>query len=243
MTTRADVTRLRSANSRLVDLARADLRQAFGSLNLSRPEAVRDELLEIVPALTREYGDVAATVAAEWYEQIRSGQVGGTYTARLGSQIADAAPESSVKYAAGHLFTEKPEQTLALLTGSLQRHVLYSGRDTVARNVALDPAKPRYARVTSGKTCAWCSMLASRGFVYHDQAAAGATDDFHDDCNCSITPEFDREQHHIEGYDPDDLYDKYQRARAESGSHKPNDIAASLRRLYPEDFTDGVHEH
>lgn len=240
MTTRADVELLRSANTRLVDLARADLRRAFGSLDLSRPQRVRDELLEVVPALVREYGDVAATVAAEWYEEVRAGQVGGTYAARLGESIPDAAPEASVRYAAGHLFTDVPEQALAVLTGSLQRHVLYSGRDTVARNVQLDPAKPRYGRVPTGPvTCAWCSIMASRGFVYHTEGRAG--EDFHDDCDCAVAVEFDREQHHIEGYNPDELFDKYEAARRESGSSDPKDVAASLRRLYPDDFKDGVH--
>lgn len=242
MTTRADVERLRSANTRLVDLALADLRQAFSALDLSRPERVRNELLEVVPALVREYGDVAAVVAAEWYEEVRAREVGGSYAARLGEKVADAAPESTVKYAAGHLFTEAPEQALGVLTGSLQRHVLYSGRDTVARNVRLDPAKPRYARVpTGGKTCAWCSMLASRGFVYHNERIA--SNDFHNDCDCAAVMEWDREQHHIEGYDPDTMYDQYLEARDVSGSNEPNDIAAAMRRLHPNDFTDGVHEH
>ncbi|MBK0296290.1 hypothetical protein IAE22_29520, partial [Bacillus sp. S34] len=46
------------------------------SLDLTRPESARDELIEFVPQLVREYGDVAATVAAEWYEQVRFDAVG-----------------------------------------------------------------------------------------------------------------------------------------------------------------------
>lgn len=249
MTTRADVERLRSATGRLVELIRADLTRLFRSLDMSRPEWARDALLEAVPALVREYGEMAAVVAAEWYEEIRAAQVAGSYTARLGDVIPDVAPISSVRYAARHLFTEEPESALKVLSGAVQRHVLYSSRDTVARNVRLDPARPRFARIPTGPTtCAWCDMMASRGFVYYTEAAAGDKggdrpgfgDDFHDDCDCQVVASFDREQHHLEGYDPDAMFARYKAARKESGSGDPNEIAASLRRLYPYQYTDGV---
>ena len=268
MTTRRDVEQLRSATGRLVDLIRADLARLFRSLDLGRPEVARDELLEAVPALVREYGEMAAVVAAEWYEEIRAAQIGGAYVARLGTILPEAAPITSVRYAAGHLFDrvletvdgvgnlvtlKKPAdhaKALAVLSGSLQRHVLYSSRDTVARNVRLDPARPRFGRIPSGaKTCAWCEIMSSRGFVYYTEASAGDSDgtgfgdDFHDSCDCQVVAEFDRERHHIEGYDPDAMYDRYLAARKESGSGDVNEIAAALRRLYPDHYTDGVHEH
>lgn len=249
MTTREDVERLRAAQSEVVDLAQTDLAVVFESLELARPELVRDTLIEAVPALVREYGDIAATVAAEWYEAVRAGQVSGSYVARLGGVVPEAAPVSSVRYAAGHLFTDAPEQALKVLNGALQRHVLYSGRDTVARNVKLDPARPRFGRIpTGGETCAWCEMMASRGFVYYSARSAGdmgrgVGDDFHDWCDCAVVAEWDREAHHIAGYDPDAMFDRYLTAREEAGSSDPNDIAYALRRLYPDQYKDGVHEH
>ena len=36
-----------------------------------------------------------------------------------------------------------------------------------------DPTRPKYARVPQGKTCAFCAMLASRGFVYASEDTAG----------------------------------------------------------------------
>lgn len=157
MTTRADVTRLSTATSRVVALARRDLAAAFGSLNLANPEAVRDALLEIVPALVREYGDVAATVAAEWYEEVRAAQVGGSYTARLADGFPADEMASTVRREAGHLWSDDQAKALTVLSGSLQRFVMYSSRATVARNAEHDPANPRYARVPRGaKTCAFC---------------------------------------------------------------------------------------
>lgn len=245
MTTRADLNRLSAASKRASDTARSELEGFFVGLDVSNAEAVRDALLEFVPALVREYGDVAATAAAEWYEELRSDVTSRSFNARLAPLKPDAAVEASVRYSAGHLFDGDPADTLALLSGSVQRFVTYGSRATVARNVQLDPLKPRYGRVPSiGKSCAWCSMLASRGFVYHsERSAGGAGDDFHDRCRCQIVVDFDRDGSHIEGYDPDRLYDIYLRARDSSGATTDKAIAAEMRRLEPDLFKDGVHSH
>lgn len=228
----------------MVSLARADLEGFFVGLDISNSEAVRDALLEFVPALAREYGDVAATVAAEWYEELRSDVTSRPFSTQLAALKPDAAVEASVRYAAGHLFEGDPADTLAALSGSLQRFVTYGSRATVARNVQLDPMRPRFGRVPSGaKTCAFCALVSSRGFVYHSQKSAGEFDHYHSDCDCVIAVEFDRDQHHIEGYDPDRLYDIYMRARDSSGATTQKAIAAEMRRLEPDLFKDGVHSH
>lgn len=155
----------------------------FNSLRLNRPEEARDLLLEYVPELVAKYGDIAATAAAEWYEQVRSGQVDGAYNALTVPSVDSAVVQGSVRYAAGDLFTDSPLQTLALLSGAMQRWVMYSGRQTVARNARHDPSQPRFARVPTGdKTCAFCSLMASRGFVYYTKQTAGLTREYHDEC-------------------------------------------------------------
>lgn len=241
MTTRRDVAALAAAGRGVVSLAQRDLAAFFSSLNLSNPEAVRDALIDFVPRLVQVYGDVAATVAAEWYETVRAREIGGAYNAITVPPIADDAPVGSVRYASGHLFTDYPQQALAVLGGSVQRFVLYSSRGTVARNAEHDPAKPRFARVPTGvKTCAWCSMLASRGFVYRTADLGGSGGDFHDECDCQVVSEWDKDAHHIAGYDPDHLYGMYQQAQQAADGATDADIAFEMRRMFPDEFTDGV---
>lgn len=242
MTTRRDLNELSSLGSRAVELARAELEVFFYGLDLTRAEFARDALLEFIPMLAQEYGDVAATAAAEWYEAQRAAQIGGNYRAVLADTVPAAQTQGSVRYAAGHLFGDDPAQTLALLSGAMQRFVLYGARDTIARNVGRDPARPRFARVPTGaKTCAWCTMLASRGFVYLTRETAGiAHDHYHDDCDCQVVAEFDKDAAHIEGYDPDGMYDMYLAARQAAGTGDQKLIAAEMRRMFPESFTDGV---
>lgn len=244
MTTRADVNRLSAAQRRLVKLAQREIAGFFATLDLSRPESVRDALLEIVPLLVQEYGEIAATAAAEWYEAVRP----GVFTAQLAAGASEAAVKGSVRNFAGGLFGENPSQVLSSLNGAIQRHILYASRATIARNAQIDPMRPRFARVPVGaKTCAWCSILASRGFVYWSKESAGiVTGHYHDDCDCTIVASFDRGEVHIAGYDPDRLYDQYMAARAETERQgiAPTDknIAASMRGMFTGEFTDS-HVH
>lgn len=230
MTTRRDLNELSALGSRAVSLARAELQAFFFGLDLSRPEAARNALLEFMPVLAQEYGDAAAAAAAEWYEAQRAAQVGGSYQAVLADTVATSQAQGSVRYAAGHLFGDDPAQTLALLGGSLQRFVEYGSRDTIARNVGRDSARPRFARVPTGaETCAFCMMVASRGFVYYSKETAGEFSHYHDKCDCQIAPEWRKGEVHIEGYDPDTLFDEYLAAREIAGSGDPAAILAALR--------------
>lgn len=223
-------------------MARADLAALFAGLDLSNAPLVTEVLVDAVPALVREYGDLAAAVAADWYEEVRiASGVPGVHREVFSAGADMAAVRGSVKAGAAGLFTGDPTKSLAFLNGAIQRHISYSSRDTIRRNVAGDPARPRYARVPSGaKTCAFCEMLSSRGFVYVTKKSAGEDpSDYHDDCNCSVVVEFDAENAHIEGYDPDAMYGRYRDAYL-SGDGTAKGTAAAMRRLHPDVYTDGV---
>ena len=63
MTSREDVERLSEASRTLVEMALVDLRQFMASLDVRDPEAARAALIEIVPLLVREYGELSAVAA------------------------------------------------------------------------------------------------------------------------------------------------------------------------------------
>lgn len=238
MVTRADVNRLEAATSRLSAEAAGALSRFFDSVELGDPVVVRDALLEVVPAISSAYGDAAATVAAEWYEEVRAGDVGGRFWATLGELEPEAAVQGSVRWAAGELFTDNPLKTLDLLGGALQRHVFYGARATIARNVELDPLHPRFAVVPTGaQPCAWCVVMASRGWVYHSKATADKHSEFHDDCHCQVVPSWDSAKAHIQGYDPDRDYELYLAARNEAGPGEPlSKTVSRMKRQNPDLF-------
>lgn len=62
-------------------------------------------------------------------------------------------------------------------------------RSQTQRSIRRDPTKPSWARVPQGKSCAFCTMLASRGFTYtSEESAGGDGNKYHDDCHCRIIP-------------------------------------------------------
>ena len=58
---------------------------------------------------------------------------------------------------------------------------------------AKDALAVGWRRVSDGHPCAFCAMLASRGFVYHTAETAGSMNRYHNDCRCEIVPGFDDE--------------------------------------------------
>jgi hypothetical protein len=229
MPSRADVEVLRSASSGLVLLAKRDLEAFWASLDLSRPEAARDALLEFLPALTETYGEAAATVAADWYDEVRAAAgVRGSFAADMAGPVPVEKVQARTRFAAGHLFTDRPDAMLGFLTTEVvSKYVLQPGRDTIARSAARDGAV--WARVPTGaETCAFCLMLASRGFVYESEGSAGSRSKFHGDCDCAVVPDWSDDPR-LDGYNPDALYAKYQEARSASAGKSTSSILSELR--------------
>lgn len=236
----ADLEAYRQANSELSRLVQRDLAAFFASLNLGTPEAARDALLEFLPVLAAQYGDVAASLAAEFYEEMRaaSGAV-GAFTALSAPGVPAEAVQAKVRYLSGHLWTPEPDGMLGGLLTAADKYVKQPGRSTVAANAKREGV--RWARVPTGaKTCSFCLVLASRDAVYHSQDTASAH--YHGACDCVAT-RIGSTGDYPDGYLPDGYYEMYQAARNEAQSGDIKDIAASFRRLHPDLVNDGVHTH
>ena len=248
MVDRQSLNRYSAASSRAVDLAKRDLQRFWNRLDLTDPNTARDALLEFVPSLVHTYGDIVATAAMQWYDEERS-KIPGLPEYRASSDVYTTSGEQAVastRYAAGHLYTDNQEAALAALGGTVQKMVKDAGRATIARNVRLDPAHPRYARVPRGaKTCAWCAMLASRGWVYVSKETAALHGRGHAHCDCELVPSWKANEAYMRGYDPDALYGMYGKARsavlaAGGDENDLSQIAAKARELFPDAYTDGA---
>lgn len=185
----SDAAELRRAQVELARLAERDLDRFWASLDLSRPERSRDALLAFVPALTTTYGDAAAAVAADWYDELRAAErVPGRFAAVMAAPYATEAVEARIRYGAGHLFTDSPDLMKPFLAGAVQKYVLQPSRDTVSGSAAADPRAAGWHRQTQGETCKFCVGLASRGAVYKEATAHFAA---HDHCDCVALPSWD----------------------------------------------------
>lgn len=244
MVERAQLEDFRVANAELSRLVKRDLTAFFRSLNLSRPEAARDALLAFLPVLTAQYGGMAASLAAEFYEESRAASgARGAFTALSAAPVPAGPIEAKARFLAGHLWTPTPEAMLGGLLLAADKYTKQPGRDTVAANAKREGV--RWARVPTGaKTCAWCLSLASRDAVYSSKQSAGGDDShrYHGDCNCQAV-RIGKASDYPTDYLPDDYYAKYMHAREVAQSGDIKDISAAMRREFPDLVKDGVHSH
>lgn len=221
MPSRADLQAFNRGLGEAARGAKRDLERFILTLGPNPDFAVlKAELEWFFPALIEEYGDVAGVMAADWYEYLT-----GEY-----ATLADEAPTERVwaraRWGIGPAFDGNMPQALANLQLVADELVKQFGRDTVM-NSAIRNGR-RFARVPQGsETCAWCLMLASRGYTYGSAAAAGRYSKFHADCDCQIVMDDGTVP---EGYDPDALYAMY--ASVHQYTDDDRTVAARMRQAF-----------
>ncbi|MFS0718857.1 hypothetical protein ABC337_04990 [Arthrobacter sp. 1P04PC] len=245
MVDRTSIERYRSVTTELSARVADELAAYFAALDLSRPEAVRNALLEFLPVLVAQYGQVAEVLAMDWYDELRAGAAGSfRVTAPAAASVTTDRIEKKVRYLAGQLWSPEPAAMLGALKVATDKYVKQHGRDTIVWNARREGAL--WARVPTGpKTCSWCLILASRDAVYLSEKSASHRADgskYHGLCDCQAVP-LRRGDEYPPGYLPDDFYDMYSVARDSAGSGDMKEIAAAFRREFPNRVTDGVHTH
>lgn len=130
------------------------------------------------------------------------------FLAALSVEPGDASPSVAAAYAArkgAWVASLDGEAALGAVGDTAESYVRRDAFEASAR--ACDRAGVRWARVpTGGETCAFCFMLASRGYVYTSEQAARGGMGMHAHCDCKVVPETAGK---IEGYDPDGLYRRW----------------------------------
>ena len=190
MVSRADAERLRLAQVGIRTLVERDLEAFWGSLNLGRPKVARDALLEFVPLLVSQYGESAASMAADWYDDLRASEgVRGSFRSEAFAPDETAAMTATVRRTADALFTDAPEGMLTAVTAKAGKYVLNASRMTVARSTHRDPAAAGWQRITRPDACKFCVMLHGRGAVYKRETVFFAS---HGGCNCAAAPSWDQ---------------------------------------------------
>lgn len=175
----------------------------------------RDMLLEWVPAIIGTYGTMSRDAASDWYARVRD----QWFTGEKIPQATDAPDGSDelrriMRAHMGLLWKDNDDgELLRYLNAVIDRNIREIARDGVLSCAEHDKRKPRFARIPLGPTCAWCIMLAGRGWVYGSAEKAGAGfNKFHAECDCQIVPSWD-EHPHVDGYDPEAMYQRYLQCR------------------------------
>lgn len=157
--------------------------------------------------------DNSSGLAARYYDVFRAAEgVPGTAAGLLADPLADEQIITSLRVtglyeARGKLALNAADvesQTLVRLLGSVGRMVGDGGRNSLERSIDNDGKALGYARVTSGRACGFCSMLASRGPVYKNTGHSIGPSlpglrtldgkKYHDHCSCTVEPVYSEDQ-------------------------------------------------
>jgi hypothetical protein len=187
-----------------VEAQTLELIERVGIENVS---AIREGSKSIMNAVTQQYDNAAASLAAQFYDT----QALGT-NSKLSSAITETTYSEDLVDRVAHYQAQKlvdgDAEAFARACGELaQNSVKQSLNATILANCKRDEGKGvRYARVLVGhENCTFCIMLAGRGAVYHSRRKAGELNHYHRRCDCKIVPDFiggDPMRTLVEGHDP-----------------------------------------
>lgn len=191
--------------------------------------ATRDQdgynIIDYAYMVTSEYGNASAAVSAEMVEAMAE-------LAGVAIPPAELAPNPTydevAKTVQGVL---KTSQNREEITSAVSRLVKQTGARTTRRNARRDNAQ--YAWVPSGDTCAWCIMLAGKGWQY--ARSESYKDHIHSNCDCAYAIRYNSRMS-VEGYDPEAYANQYRNADGETRDEKLN----AMRRKYYDQHSDEI---
>lgn len=211
----------------------------FWGLNFSNPYQVTAAIEDFLPQLITQYGDVAATIASDYFDLVRANAgIEPNYRSTLTpADVEDLGP--SIGWAAQGLYQDdlNPADVLNRLVETVDVRVKEAGTNTLVNNADRDPYKPKYARVPVGDTCEFCRLLGSQGFAYHSEHSAkfgSDGDKYHNDCDCQIVVDYDVTNPSLAGYEPDKLFKEYEEATKNADGSSLKDVLQGYRKVQAE---------
>ena len=198
-----------------------------------------EAIIDYAYALATKYGEASATLNAQMYDEIA--EMSGFIT-----DPAELAPTATYKETAKAVArTLEKSVNPNSIAGTVGRLVKRAGADTMLLNAYRDNSGKRkkyvsqkrkhsgaqFAWVPSGDTCAFCLMLASRGWQNQTNwAKDNHASHIHANCDCSYAVRFD-DHTTVGSYDPAEYRKIWDEAEGETQNEKIN----YLRRKQHED--------
>lgn len=184
------------------------VRTQIEALDYTDVADLRRKVQAILAPVLESATDYAAAYSAQTYDMVSAYSTGEVSGAVAYSGRNPAATDGAVRALVGDVERLGFEAFTQSILDRCDYEIKKAAGDCTLYNAEQDPKKPRFARVPTGfETCTFCLMLASRGFVYRSAETAGAFDHWHPHCDCRVIQGYPGDK--IEGYDPDDLYQKW----------------------------------
>ena len=161
-----------------------------------------DTLIAYAQALAQKYGEGSAELACQMYDAMARAS---------GVQLPPAEPAAPVDISETARMVNGTRQSPPLLQGGVSRLVKQTAADTTLKNAIRDGAE--FAWIPHGDSCAFCMVLASRGWQRASKAALknGHAEHIHANCDCEYAVRFDGRST-VAGYDPEQYLARYEAA-------------------------------
>lgn len=145
-------------------------------------------LAEVLAEVVQTYGSAAASVTADWFDELRVSEgIRPGFTAVI-PEPRDPGTSALVNWA---LSSGTSEDAIAsLIVGGIQRRITNYSRNVLTTSSVRDPRARGWMRTGAGE-CGFCAMLVSRGAVYTKASVDFAS---HDHCKCSVAPAWNQAQ-------------------------------------------------
>lgn len=177
-------------------------------------------LIDYAYSVSSAYGESAASIACEFYDAV-------AVASNANIPSAEPAPTATYQEVAKAIRGTGKSENKDLMANSIGRLVKMAGVDTTMQNALRDGAE--WAWIPSGDTCAFCLVLASRGWQKASKKAirGGHAEHIHANCDCTYAVRFNRETN-VEGYDSTLFLDIYENAKGDNPEEKINSMRRAL---------------
>jgi hypothetical protein len=189
----------------------AELRALWPKLPTG-PELQPTLRYDVLPVIAHQYGDAAATLAADWYDSERESlDVPGRFTADLAPQPEEDMLRAISNWAAAPAEATAPdlETALARTEAVTQKLVADMHRGTIQLSTQRDPNAHGWGRFTEPGACDFCLMLSARGGVY---TSASVRFGSHDHCHCLAGPVWAENREQVDTYQRSPRSDRQRKA-------------------------------
>lgn len=172
------------------------------------------EVIDFAYALATKYGEATGALACEMYDAVARAS---------GVNVPPAVPAETATYAeTAKAVRGTAKRSETMIPQTVSRLSKQAGADTTLQNAARDRAQ--FAWIPSGDTCAFCRMLASRGWQNQSKKTLrnGHAEHIHANCDCEYAISFRGGEEYAAFYDPEQYLAEYYEAmdRSESGDWK-----------------------
>lgn len=181
----------------------------------ANPGTVTDDMLSVANLLANTYGEASAALACEMYDAIAAAQ---------GAALDPAIPAQPATYQETARAVQGAVKTkTAKIPAVVGELVRMAAADAMLQNAKRDGAE--FAWVPNGDTCAFCLVLASRGWqrAGKNSLKSGHAEHIHANCDCTYAVRFDGKST-VEGYDREKYLEQYKNAAGSTPQEKINSI-------------------